>query len=547
MSTTLRSLTVGIVANAKPFQQGLGSATSTLKSFAATAIGVLGGIKLLGAALEADKIQTQAVANLEAVLKSTGAAAGFTSQQLQGMASDLQNVTTFGDEATIQAQAVLATFTQIKGDIFSEAIATAQDLSTVLGQDLQSSIVQMGKALNDPINGITALSRVGVSFSQEQKALIKSLVETGDVAGAQRVILAELALEFGGAATAQAKTLAGQIQQLKNSFGDLLEQGIAMVTPALQSMVTHLKGVVAVLSEVRLPTFNGNVLRLGIAFGSVALILPKVIGLMRGISSALAIVASRQAIVQALSGPKGWLQLAAGMAIATGTLVALNSMMVDTASAATTQSAAVVGATAAIRAKAEVNKEAADAEEKLIEGLREQIATFGMSSAAADIYRAKMKGASQEVIAEAKKLQAVLAGKEQAAESLKAYDDLIAKGKELTDSLRSPLEQQDAMFEQYRQMALQGIITWETYAKAVEKVRDEASKANGPQSAPKSPQAFEQGTAGAYQAIAESRGAQKMIELQERQLQAELDQAASLRQLVQSSGVTNTAPVVVNF
>jgi uncharacterized protein YjeT (DUF2065 family) len=546
MSDRLRTLTVGIVANAKPLQKGLSSATSTLRSFAGTAIGVLGGLSLLQQALEEDKISTAAVANLNSVLNSTGHAAGFTSEQLQKMAGDLQQVTTFGDDATIQAQAVLATFTQINGDIFAEAIATAQDLSTVLGQDLQSSIVQMGKALNDPIKGITALSKVGVSFSQEQKTLIKSLVETGDVAGAQRVILAELAKEFGGAATAQAKTLGGQIQQLKNSFGDLLETGIAMVTPPLLSLVGHMKSLVGAISEIRLPTFTGNVVRLAAAFTTAAIILPKIISLLRGISTVLGIVAARQAIVQALSGPKGWLQLAGGIAVATGTLVALNAMMVDSSSAATTQAVAIGQSTAAMREKAEVNAEQVKAEEALIASLREQIATFGMSSEAVEIYKAKMNGASAEVIADAKKLQAILAGKQQSAESLKAYDDLIQKGKELTDSLKSPLEQQQALFDQYRDMALQGIITRETYALAVAKANKETNQPRDMQ-APKSPQALEQGSAGAYQAIAEARGTQKMMELQEKQLQAELAQLAALRQLVQSSGTDQQQPVTVNF
>ena len=545
MSTTLRSLTVGIVANAAPFQKGMRSVASSLRSSVGSILGVVGGLALLHKALEADAIQTKAVANLDAVLKSTGNAAGFTSEQLQKMAGDLQNVTTFGNEATIQAQAVLATFTQINGDIFTEAIATAQDLSTVLGQDLQSSIVQMGKALNDPIKGITALSRVGVSFSEEQKKLIKSLVETGDVAGAQRVILAELAKEFGGAATAQAKTLAGQIQQLKNSFGDLLEQGIAAATPALQSLVNGLKSLVSALGEIRLPTFTGNVVRLATAFGAVVLVLPKVMSLMRGVASVLSLVASRQALVQALSGPKGWIQLAAGVAIATGTLYALNEMMVDTADASATQTAAVSTATAAMRENAAANAANVEAEEKYLAALKEKVATFGLTGVAADIAAGKLKNFSAEAIAEAKRLQAQLEGKEGAAETLQAYDDLIAKGKELTDSLRSPLEQQQDLLDSYRDMALQGIITWETYAKAVEKVQKEAGSLQQP---PKAPGAFEKGSAQAYQAISDARGMDAMRKLQEEQLAEAKRQTELQKQIAANRAELNEVGyITVNF
>jgi hypothetical protein len=77
--------------------------------------------------------------------------------------------------------------------------------------------------LNDPIKGISALSKVGVSFNDSQKAQIKSLVSQNDLMGAQKIILQELQTEFGGASRAMAQTDIGRLDQAKNILGDMKE------------------------------------------------------------------------------------------------------------------------------------------------------------------------------------------------------------------------------------------------------------------------------------------------------------------------------------
>jgi hypothetical protein len=105
---------------------------------------------------------------------------------------------------------MLLTFTRIRNevgkgnDIFNQATQTVTDMSAALGTDMKKQAIQVGKALNDPIKGISALQRVGVSFTASQKEQIKALVESGDIMGAQKIILKELATEFGGAAAAAA-------------------------------------------------------------------------------------------------------------------------------------------------------------------------------------------------------------------------------------------------------------------------------------------------------------------------------------------------------
>lgn len=179
---------------------------------------------VINESVELYKIQESAEKQLEQTVSSTGMAAGLTADELKKMASGLQEVTTFGDEAVIGGQSLLLTFTNIGKDVFPRTTETMLDMSQALGQDLKSSAIQLGKALNDPIAGVSALSRVGVSFTAEQKEMIRTMVEMNDVAGAQNLILDELSREFGGQARAAAETYTGALQQQQNILGDYQEQ-----------------------------------------------------------------------------------------------------------------------------------------------------------------------------------------------------------------------------------------------------------------------------------------------------------------------------------
>ena len=188
--------------------------------------------------------QAKAIAQVEAGLKSTGNAVGFTSKQLQQMASDLQNKTIFGDEEILKgATAQLLTFTNIAGDNFARTQAVALDLATRLDGDLKSASIQLGKALNDPVANLTALSRAGIQFSDDQKEVIKSLAETGQLAEAQTIILDELEKQYGGSAEAAAKAGMGPFKQLQNTIGDiseefgrLINEFLAPIIPKIQSL-----------------------------------------------------------------------------------------------------------------------------------------------------------------------------------------------------------------------------------------------------------------------------------------------------------------------
>lgn len=188
---------------------GIESAGAKLQAFA-------------GESIAAAKESRMANAQLDAVLKSTAGAAGMTANELRDMASKLEKVSLFEDEAIIGGQSLLLTFTNIGKDVFPEATQAILDMSQALGQDMKSSAIQLGKALQDPEDGITALRRVGVAFTDEQKDLIKTMIEAGDVTSAQRLILAELNKEFGGSAKA-ASDAAGAAERQKDRMNELNE------------------------------------------------------------------------------------------------------------------------------------------------------------------------------------------------------------------------------------------------------------------------------------------------------------------------------------
>jgi hypothetical protein len=245
---------------------GAAFAVGQLKSFAQDAVRAFG-------------VQEQAVKAVEATLRTTGGTAGFTSKELQKMASALQEATTSGDEEILKKVTNnLLTFGNIVGPVFERAQAAALDLSAVLGQDLQSSTIQLGKALNDPITGITALSRVGIAFTQQQKDQIKTLVESGKVMEAQGVILQEIEKFYGDAAEAAAKTTAGQMTQAANAFGDAMEAIGASIAPVIVPAAKAIKSLSesfqALTPETR--TFiivaGGATVALGAIAGAVGLL-----------------------------------------------------------------------------------------------------------------------------------------------------------------------------------------------------------------------------------------------------------------------------------
>jgi hypothetical protein len=258
--------TSGFQKGAKEVIGGAGDIAGALSGIGGIALGAtaaLGAIFVAGIK-EASDMQTS-VTQLNAVLDSTKGVAGVTADSALQIAASLQKVTRFSDDAVLSGENMLLTFTKIGKDVFPDATQTMLDMSQALGQDVKSSAMQLGKALNDPIEGVSALRRVGVTFSNDQERVIKQLVRTGKTAEAQKLILKELNTEFGGSAKAAGQTFAGQLDILKNKFGEIAE-GIGNVfLPAITGIVSGISSGLDQLPVI----FDGIRGAIGTALGPI--------------------------------------------------------------------------------------------------------------------------------------------------------------------------------------------------------------------------------------------------------------------------------------
>lgn len=285
----LNDLVVTIGAQTRQFDKALGSSMRKMRTFGKNTkqlgknmtMGLTAPIAALGfTAVKAFDQQAKAIAQVEAGLKSTGGQVGYTSKQLQKMASDLQSKTLFGDEEILKdATAQLLTFTNITGEQFAQSQQAALDLATRLDGDLKSASIMLGKALNDPVANLSAMSRAGIQFSEDQKEVIKALAEGGNMAEAQSIILEELSRQYGGSAEAAAAAGTGGLKQLQNAFGDLQEEFGKVIMDFMPPVIDGLKKMLAAFQNLSPEAKRFMVIGAGIAaaLGPLLVLLPSLI------------------------------------------------------------------------------------------------------------------------------------------------------------------------------------------------------------------------------------------------------------------------------
>lgn len=257
MAAVIGALRAELSAQIAEFVKGMDTAAAKTESFRKRFSAVGKSMQKAGAVMSAavtaplvalaatslDDFQQQedAIAGLEASLKSTGGTVGVTSQQLQDMATQLQKVTRYADEDILgNATGSLLKFTNVVGPEFIRANALVLDVATGMKTDLAGAANLLGKALNDPLKGLKALRSMGITFTDDQKAVLKSLVETGQMAKAQAMIMDEVVKRFGGQAEAAANTSAGGIDKLKNQWGEVKEKIGAVAAQVLPPLIDML-------------------------------------------------------------------------------------------------------------------------------------------------------------------------------------------------------------------------------------------------------------------------------------------------------------------
>ena len=232
---SIDDLYIRILADGSQLGAGLNSAQGKLDTFG-VGMNKLGGIlagafsvvaieRFISKSIDAADESARATAKVAQAIKTTAGVAGQSLQGLQAEAAKIQGFTLFEDDTVMNdVTAQLLTFSNIAEDTFKRAQMAALDLNTVLanGEGLTGTAIQLGKALNDPLKGITALQRSGVSFTPVQRELIKNFVETNQLGKAQNLILQEIERQYGGQARAAAEASNG-VAQFKNSLNDAME------------------------------------------------------------------------------------------------------------------------------------------------------------------------------------------------------------------------------------------------------------------------------------------------------------------------------------
>jgi phage-related protein len=198
----------------------------------------------------------------EQAIKSTGEAAHVTASHVNELAMSIQKKTGVDEGQIHTSENLLLTFTNVRNevgkgnDIFDQATRATTDMSVALGQDAKSSAIQLGKALGDPLKGITALSRVGVTFDAGQKAQIKTMMAHNDILGSQKLILTELNKEFGGAAEAVGNTLPGKFKIFTEGLKTFGASIVTGAEPILLGFINGLAPFVSIIGDVLPPIFS---------------------------------------------------------------------------------------------------------------------------------------------------------------------------------------------------------------------------------------------------------------------------------------------------
>lgn len=264
-AAVIGALRVNLGLETAAFEDGLGMAQKQLaqagKKLQATGAKIATAGAGLSAAISAPLIavgvaavkgaqdQAQAMAQVNAALASMGPVAGRTAEQLLAASDALEmNSLNDGDEILKKVTANLLTFGNVAGNQFDRAQKAALDLATRMEGDLQGAALLVGKALNDPVRGMSALSRVGIQLTADQQTLIKSMVATGNTAGAQNIILGELEKQFGGAAAAAANTDPWRKAQVAiGQAGDTIGEALLPIIPPVAAGIAAIANAFASL------------------------------------------------------------------------------------------------------------------------------------------------------------------------------------------------------------------------------------------------------------------------------------------------------------
>jgi hypothetical protein len=240
------------------------STTATTKGLIRMGVGLIGlrqSFRFLKDIVKLAYDQETATAKLNNTLRATGNQLGLLASDFQSLASRMEETIGMGDEIiSTKAISNMLTFKNINlPDIFERSVRASADLARTFNQDLKQSAIQVGKALSDPTVGITALRRIGVTFTKQEREIINNLVKMNRLADAQRTILDAIEGQVKGNAEAMALPLDKvntQWRQLKETLGEGLLPALNYALPLVAKLSRELKNLLSDKNPYMLDAFQ---------------------------------------------------------------------------------------------------------------------------------------------------------------------------------------------------------------------------------------------------------------------------------------------------
>ena len=174
---------------------GTSAATATLGSTMAATfapiVALTAAVGFLGKSL---KTAGDRAADINVLRKSLIALEGSARNldKLNKIAEKLGKQTLFNEDDFRKGFNLLTSFKTIGVDSYERVTTAAADMGTKLNTDVRSNLLQLAKALEAPEVGLTALRRSGTRFTEQQTEQIKTLVKSGKLLEAQKLILEEI-------------------------------------------------------------------------------------------------------------------------------------------------------------------------------------------------------------------------------------------------------------------------------------------------------------------------------------------------------------------
>jgi lambda family phage tail tape measure protein len=258
--------------------QNFRSAGAGLLAFGRSAVAVAAGffaaggfLNVLRSAINETEQFRQSQIRLNTILEATQYQSGLTRRDINRLVDDLAKATRFDDSALRDAAAALATFENIGSKAFEETLKSATDLASFLDTDIRTATTALGRALQSPTEGLLALRRAGIVFTQNQRDQIKAMEDAGQTAEAQALILQTLQERIGGLAENEMQGLTGAANNLKDAWNDLLRSlgdsfiydiavgGLNAITTAIEFLNEQEKSLQKALKERSLELLKSEV------------------------------------------------------------------------------------------------------------------------------------------------------------------------------------------------------------------------------------------------------------------------------------------------